>query len=268
VDNPGWLRFWFEPWHWAAPSWHDSLPMRWPASPFEQRTGYMAWCRCFSLAPCWNAMPEPGALVLLRTPPDTLRDAASVIGYALRDVVRVDTIDACGASTSATSDTTDTSGTTGTTGTTGTSSESGTQGRMRPTSRDGIPSPPLVRRALAYVAARPLRLAVTTTAAAPPRDTTALGLATLATLIRYIAPDALTRIEMMLPPGAQPASCLDCATVADRVQLLRIWHGVLRAQTAGTDTGGAVDGAGGRGTTDIADIAGAMGTTNPTGDVQ
>jgi hypothetical protein len=253
MDNPGWLRFWFEPWHWAAPPWRDSLPMRWPASPFAQRTCYMAWCRCFALAPCWDAMPEPRALALLRAPPDALRDAASAIGYALRDVVRFDTIDACGASTS---------------GAFAILCASGTQGGRRATSRDDIPSPPLARRALGYVAARPLRLAVTTTAVTPPRDTTALGLATLATLVRYIAPDALTRIEMMLPPGAQPASWLDCATAADRMQLLRIWHGVLRAQTADTDTGRAVDRAFGRGASETADITGASGATHPTGDVQ
>ncbi|WP_207004427.1 hypothetical protein [Trinickia mobilis] len=198
MHDPAWLRFWFEPWHWASREWGEHMPVHWPSSPFERRTLYLAWCRRFALAPGWRQRPDAPVGALLCAAPALLRAAAPVIGQAVRRAMPPPT------------------------------------GAAWP---DEQPvSPALARRALGYLAARPLCFAAPAPNGAPANaDAASLGLAALAALAQAYAPDALTRIAMMLPPAAPPAPWFACATDSDAAHLLRLWRTLLRQVEALAD---------------------------------
>jgi hypothetical protein len=79
-----WLRFWFEPWCGAHPSWIASEPLSALEDPntttLLRRAAYVAWCMRWSLALHWGGACDWRWASVVAAPADRLHHAARLVG--------------------------------------------------------------------------------------------------------------------------------------------------------------------------------------------
>lgn len=80
--NEARLRFWLEPWHWADCAWHRQYGApACAANVYAERLLFGGWAAAFGLQTLWKAPRDPRWTCLLSVAPQTLRDAAAMLGW-------------------------------------------------------------------------------------------------------------------------------------------------------------------------------------------